>query len=78
MTDYMLFVILLFIINILLAIFNRVPLLNFTVAAFTALIGTMTMADANMPFQPYASLMLIFLALICGISGVIKIKNGGD
>lgn len=52
----------------------NVPLLVFTLGSFGLVIALPSIADSTLPYQPYFSMMCIFVALIAMISSGIDLR----
>lgn len=61
--------------NIGLIIWNKVPILNYAVGAFSVLIGFMMLSDATIPYNPYTSMLVILLAIISALAGVMQMRS---
>lgn len=67
--------IIMLILNILLIIFPKVPLLNFTFGIMTIGISALTINDSTLPYQPYFSLLTLLLAALNMLSAVYELRR---
>lgn len=62
-------------INVILIFFPRVSILNFIFGVISILISIQCFSNADIPFQPYFTLLLFLTSIASLLSAVISLKS---
>lgn len=76
----LIFALILILLNMI-ALLAKQPILCFVFAIFTiSIAGIYLISDINMPYNPFSTIMVVFVAIVCMLLGVFesKTKEGGD
>lgn len=70
------FYVILIILNIILTMFPRVPLLNIVFGLIGVSITTLTLSDDTLPGYPYFMLLMLATSVLVIFAAILKLRRG--